>query len=63
MGALEDDLDYGLRQQGKRYYQSHTLLDATAGWDEVVCSRCKLRGGVALSWNLCNDPLTVTDPR
>lgn len=53
MGALEDDLDYGLKLLRQLNRESHTMLDANADWDELQCTRCNRRGGVDLSFNVC----------
>ena len=54
MGALEDDLDYGLRVQRDRNRQSHTLVNSEARWDDMECTACGRQGGVALSFNECD---------
>lgn len=54
MGALEDDLDYGLKIIRTANHHSHQLVDAAARWDDQACSRCRRKGGVDLSFHACD---------
>lgn len=54
MGALEDDLDYALRQQREANYRSHSLRDMSARWDDMACEKCSRVGGLGLSFVACD---------
>ena len=62
MGALEDDIDYGLKLLRAEQYKSHKIVDDTALWDELTCSECKLKGGLALYFNQCKFRYIYTGP-
>lgn len=64
MGALEDDLDANLRDQRQAMYNSHRLIDPATSWDYRECRDCHRRGGVDLSYHVCegHDQCTCRHP-